>query len=460
MELKQIKKFYFLIILCLVSCKKESNETAIIDYINKTRNQYSYQLIDSTISKNWKSYHIKMMSGEWLNEDYVNETEWWHYVDIIIPNEIITDKGLLFIDGGTKKEDYFRLDSLAVKFAVDSKSIIINVSNIPFQPINFKESKQDEFLEDDLIAYAWNKFLTTGAKNDDLEWLPRFPMTRAVVRAMDLAEEIAIDQKINLNKFVISGASKRGWTSWITAAVDDRVISVIPIVIDMLNLLPSFENHYRSYGEFSYAVKEYIDYNIHNWMFKDEFKTLMKYVEPYNYIDKYTIPKYIVNAGSDQFFATDSWRYYYSELPGEKLLRYVPNANHSMNGRYLDKNLMAFYMRIIKNKKLPELDWKLTNDSIIVNVNSSEKYDVSLWTANNSQGRDFRLWEKGELWKNFDINPNPNGKYKVKFSDTLAGYTAKMFEFVFDSKSEYPLIITTGPYVFPENYPFKKYVPE
>ena len=42
----------------------------------------------------------------------------------------------------------------------------------------------------------------------------------------------------------------------------------------------------------------------------------------------------------------------------------------------------------------------------------------------------------------------------------MVGYTAKMFEFVFDSKSEYPLIITTGPYVYPEKYPFEKYSPK
>ena len=450
----------FFLTLSFFSCHTDSSIIPLKEYIDKTKNDFSYQIIDSFKTDNWKSYHVKMISGKWLNKKFVDDNIWWHYVDIIIPDEVNTDNGLLFIDGGTKDEDFFRLDSISTKFAVDSKSIIANISNIPFQPINFLESNQDKFLEDDLIAYAWNKFLTLGAKKEDIEWLPRFPMTRAVVRAMDLVQEISLKNKTKLNKFVISGASKRGWTSWTTAAVDDRVISVVPIVIDMLNLLPSFENHYKSYGEFSYAVQEYVDYDIHNWMSKDEFKVLMKYVEPYSFKKKYTMPKYIVNAGSDQFFSTDSWKYYYNELPNKKLLRYVPNSNHSLKGRYLDKNLMGYYQRIINNKELPKLNWKINNDSIEVSLKSNEKYEINIWTANNKKGRDFRLWEKGKLWKKTNFKYNLNGNYKIKFSDSTAGYTAKMFEFIFDSKSEYPIIITTGPYVYPDEYPFEKYSPK
>ena len=165
-----------------------------------------------------------MISGKWLNEELVDQVEWWHYVDIIIPKQVQSDKSLMFIDGGTKDEEFFRLDSSSISYAIESKSVIANISNIPFQPINFLESKQKNFYEDDLIAYSWNRFLISGARNNHVEWLPRLPMTRAVVRAMDLVQDITKQNKVNVNEFVVSGASKRGWTAWTTAAIDKQTL--------------------------------------------------------------------------------------------------------------------------------------------------------------------------------------------------------------------------------------------
>ena len=126
-------------------------------------------------------------------------------------------------------------------------------------------------------------------------------MTRAVVRAMDLVQDITKQNKVNVNEFVVSGASKRGWTAWTTAAIDKRVIAIVPMVIDMLNLNESFENHYRSYGEYSIAVQDYVNYNIPDRMSTKEFEVLMKYVEPYYFKEKFTMPKLLINAGSDEF---------------------------------------------------------------------------------------------------------------------------------------------------------------
>ena len=193
------------------------------DYIESTKNEFSYDIQEVIYEENWTGYHIKMISGEWLDSKKVDQVEWWHYVDIIIPKQTTSSTGIMFIDGGEKSEDYFRLDAQSIRNAIKTEAVIVNVSNIPFQPLNFLSSEQDSFEEDDLIAFAWNKFLKQGAKQKDVEWLPRFPMTRAIVRAMDLAQEIVLQNDIVVKDFVVSGASKRGWTAWTTAAVDSRV---------------------------------------------------------------------------------------------------------------------------------------------------------------------------------------------------------------------------------------------
>ena len=129
------------------------------DYIESTKNEFSYEIEDIIYEEEWTGFHIKMISGEWLDKKKVEDVEWSHYVDIVIPNETITETAIMFIDGGVKDDNYFRLDSVSVGYALKTKSIIVNIHNIPVQPINFLASDQENFVEDDLIAYAWSQFL-------------------------------------------------------------------------------------------------------------------------------------------------------------------------------------------------------------------------------------------------------------------------------------------------------------
>ena len=460
-----LKKILLVLILVIVyfglkyAFLSTESYSSMEDYISSTKNEFSYEIDDIIYEEEWTGFHIKMISGEWLDKKKVEDVEWSHYVDIVIPKETQTETGIMFIDSGVTDETYFRLDSISLDYALKTKSIIVNIHNIPAQPINFLASDQESFYEDDLIAYSWSQFLERGAKKEDIEWLPRLPMTRAVVRSMDLAQEIALQNNKELSDFVVSGASKRGWTAWTTAAVDDRVVGVVPMVIDMLNLVPSFENHYRSYGEFSPAVQDYVNYNIQDWMGTDEFKVLMSYIEPYSFLEKFTMPKYIINAGSDEFFSTDSWRFYYDELPENKLIRYVPNANHSLNGRYLNKDLISFFYRIVNNIDLPDLNWELIDDNLEVFLDYDGEYSVSIWRAFNKEGRDFRLWQEGELWKESKIDVNDDNIYNIELDNQSGGYQAIMVEFNLDQDSQFPLKISTGPYVIPDSYPYEKYQP-
>ena len=60
-----------------------------------------------------------------------------------------------------------------------------------------------------------------------------------------------------IDKFIVAGASKRGWTTWLTMAVDKRVFAAIPIVMDMLSLntvikldVPHFNNKFSNFNLF------------------------------------------------------------------------------------------------------------------------------------------------------------------------------------------------------------------
>ena len=57
-----------------------------------------------------------MISGEWLDNKKVSEVNWWHNVDIIIPKEVKTSSGIMFIDSGVSSENYFRLDDEVINY--------------------------------------------------------------------------------------------------------------------------------------------------------------------------------------------------------------------------------------------------------------------------------------------------------------------------------------------------------
>jgi hypothetical protein len=120
----------------------------------------------------------------------------------------------------------------------------------------------------------------------DANWLPRLPMVRSAVRAMDvLAALLGSDAGGNtaINKFVVAGGSKRGWTTWLTAAVDTRVVAIVPIVIDVLNVRACTINHYASYGFWAPAVGDYTRHKIHGRMETPGYAELLKIVDPYSY---------------------------------------------------------------------------------------------------------------------------------------------------------------------------------
>src|SRR4030095_11776051 len=105
---------------------------------------------------------------------------------------------------------------------------------VPNQPLTFVGDGKPR-TEDSFIAYTWDQFLKTG----DAKWPARLPMTKSAVRAMDTITAFCASDKggkVKVDRFVVAGGSKRGWTTWTTAAVDDWVVAIVPIVIDTLNV--------------------------------------------------------------------------------------------------------------------------------------------------------------------------------------------------------------------------------
>jgi PhoPQ-activated pathogenicity-related protein len=252
----------------------------------------------------------------------------------------------------------------------------------------------------------------------------------------------------------VAGASKRGWTTWTTAAVDNRVIGIAPIVIDLLNLRPSFHHHFEAYGFYAEAVRDYTRAGIMDWDGTPQYNKLLKIEEPYEYRERLTLPKFIINASGDQFFLPDSAQFYFKDLSGVKYLRYVPNADHSLRNSDALMSVLACYSAVVEGKKLPQFSWTLEKDGSIQVQALDKPSSVKLWQATNPEARDFRLEKIGPVWKSTDLQAEGSA-YIARVEKPEKGWTAFFAELTFENGTPTPFKFTTQVRVIPDMAPFK-----
>ncbi|MCC2671509.1 MAG: PhoPQ-activated pathogenicity-related protein PqaA type, partial [Armatimonadetes bacterium] len=344
-------------------------------------------------------------------------------------------------------------DPAFVQMALRTHSVVSELKMIPNEPLTFTGETMSR-TEDAIIAYTWDRFLKTG----DETWPLRLPMTKAAVRAMDTVTAFCRDstpKKPKVEKFVVSGASKRGWTTWTTAAVDDRVVGIAPAVIDVLNVEASMRHHFRAYGFWAPAVQDYTRMNLQQRGSDDRYKALMGIEDPYSYRARLTMPKLILNSAGDQYFLPDSWQFYWKDLPGEKHLRYVPNTNHSLRQQPdVMLTLLAFYEGILAERPRPQFSWKVQKDGSIQVKTKDQPSEVRLWQATNPKARDFRLETVGPIYTSTVLEPEKAGVYTARVPKPAAGWTAFFVELTFPGGGTVPYKLTSGVHVVPDVLPF------
>jgi PhoPQ-activated pathogenicity-related protein len=400
-----------------------------------------------------------MTSQTWRSAAEVDRPEWRHWLTIIKPDTVKHSTGFLFITGGSNQsKPPAQPPANLTSMAIDTGTIVAELRMVPNQALTFAgESKGRN--EDALISYTWDKFLKGG----DANWPARLPMTKSAVRAMDTVTAFCATEpvgKIKVDRFVVSGASKRGWTTWTTAAVDKRVSAIVPLVIDVLNVEPSFQHHWQAYGFWAPAVNDYVAMKIMDWTGTPEYKALLAIEDPYSYRDRLTMPKYLINASGDQFFLPDSSQFYFDNLKGEKYLRYVPNSDHSMRGTDAAESLQAFYESFVSGGSRPKITWQMRKDGAIQVKASGEPTAVKLWQATNPKARDFRMETLGKVWKESSLQPVKKGEWLAQVPKPEAGWTAYFVEFTYPGSGKSPLKFTTSIRVIPDTLPFPKYVPK
>ena len=273
-------------------------------------------------------------------------------------------------------------EALARELARRTGRPVATLSDVPNQPLFFGKR------EDDLLAHTFAQYLQSG----DEEWPLLFPMTKAAVAAMDALAERGVAER-----FVVTGASKRGWTSWLAGVVDERVAGIVPVVFDNLSFGAQMKHQAAVWGAYSDELSDYTLRGLQSQIDTPRGAKLVAMVDPIAYrAELGRVRKLVVNGTNDPYWTTDAIRPYWSALEGEKSVLYVPNGDH---GIAHDERVLAataaFVRRIAEGKAMPqvELEVRARDDRVEARIVGDETPAAArIWIARDERG-DFRKAE-------------------------------------------------------------------
>lgn len=205
-----------LILLTMLLANTRAEETVLEQYVKTPDSAFEYRLVKTTYEVLYTTYIIDLTSQQWHAEE-VRPKKWKHWLVIVEPrllgayteylpffSLVRTDKALLYIiRGDADHEDRPSVASAqAVQLALRSQSIVAEIHGVPIGPVAFLDEQpetdwwdnlnpfdndEDKVLreEDSLQARSFDLALATG----DITWALMAPMTKAVVRGMDVIQQ-------------------------------------------------------------------------------------------------------------------------------------------------------------------------------------------------------------------------------------------------------------------------------
>jgi len=233
------------------------------------------------------------------------------------------------------------------------------------------------------------------------EWVLYFPMCKAAIKTMDATTEFLQNKTGNvITRWVTAGASKRGATTWLTGAVDKRIIGIVPIVFDVLNFKAGVQHMWQTLGNWTFAFTDYRDANITRYLNDgtNYIDILATQIDPLSYAANLTMSKLVVDATGDEFFQPQDDDFWWGKLPGETLRMMVDNAEHSMatGALYLITGAEVWYKALLDGTPRPNFSWTKNNVTGDITVSVSGPMQPvrvvnRMATTLDGYRRDFRL---------------------------------------------------------------------
>lgn len=375
----------FAVLCCPAFVTADEIPDGLRKYVARPEAVYRWELKSKLERGSNTVFDLHLVSQDWQG------IVWEHQLQVYQPAGVKPNSTmLLWNQGGRPGEGSiaFGLD-LAQKIGTP----VAFLYGVPNQPLLGGKS------EDRLIAETFVRYLETKDEN----WPLLFPMVKSLVKAMDALQEFSDKEfQLPVKSFIVTGASKRGWTTWLTAASDSRVKAIAPMVIDTLNMKAQGPYQLKSFGKYSEQIHDYTERGLVPTPETADAQRLWTMVDPWIYRERVTLPKLIINGANDPYWTTDALNLYWDDLKGDKWVIYVPNAGHNLEQRTENGGkdrtravnaLAAFAKHQTRDNPMPRLSWKHDDDRgkarLTVESDHAPKA-ARLWVA-SAATRDFRL---------------------------------------------------------------------
>jgi PhoPQ-activated pathogenicity-related protein len=360
-------------------------------YVNRDDGAFAWTVDGEKKTPEGTIHEISLTSQVWQG------ITWKHQMRIYEPAIPSTgDAMLLFINGGDNDTPMNPGDAaVGLGLANACKAPCVTLRQVPNQPL------LGDKHEDTLIAETFIRYLETR----DEDWPLLFPMVKSAVRAMDAAQAWARRRgKPAVTRFVVTGASKRGWTTWLTGAQDPRVAAIAPMVIDTLNMKAQKAHALEVWGRQSEQIDDYTRRGLTEMYGTEAGDRLWRMVDPYSYRNRLDMPKLLINGTNDPYWTLDALNIYWDDLTGPKSVVYLPNAGHGLQEHrdYAFGGIGALFRHVAIGRPMPAFWWTHSDAAdgrLRLEVTASPApRSAQVWVA-RSETRDFRKarWESAPL---------------------------------------------------------------
>ncbi len=362
---------------------------------------------------------LQVACGEWMGH------AWRHRAVLVGESRLPSETGLLYLTGGDPHPgDIEWAEAVSARSGLP----VVACFDVPNQPIF-------GLVEDELIAFTFQRFLETG----DPRWPLLHPMVEGALEVARVAGEMW-----GLSSWIPIGASKRGWTAWLTAIeLAERAKGAVPMAFDHLVMDRQLARQVSLWGSPSPMYEPYSELGLTESTHTPEGQALLGLVDPYRRLDRLCCPVHLVSGANDPYWLVDASEEYWSEIPVPSSALFLANTAHVLPSSPSAVGSIARFAAACAGGRDQARVEVCEGQGAVSGLEVAHAW---LWTAESESHRfDGSLWRPAEV-TDLSTLPSPEGK-----DGCLAMYLE-----VYGRDDSGPFSVSSRPQVFTGGTPSRR----